>query len=45
MGSNVQVCWEKFCRYFEVEARCVPVSEKLLVMDPQEALAYVDEVG
>ena len=25
MGANVQVCWEKFCRYFDVEARLVPV--------------------
>ncbi len=24
MGSNVQVCWEKFCRYWDVEARLVP---------------------
>ena len=24
-GANVQVCWEKFCRYFDVEARLVPV--------------------
>lgn len=23
----VQVCWEKFCEYFEVEARYVPVTE------------------
>ncbi len=25
MGANVQVCWEKFCRYFDVEPRMVPV--------------------
>ena len=25
MGVNVQVCWEKFCRYFDVEPRLVPV--------------------
>jgi glutamate decarboxylase len=24
-GSNVQVCWEKFCRYWEVEPRLVPM--------------------
>ena len=24
MGSNVQVCWEKFCRYWDVEARLAP---------------------
>jgi len=26
MGANVQVCWEKFCRYWDVEPRLVPVS-------------------
>ena len=25
MGVNVQVCWEKFCNYWEVEARVVPM--------------------
>ena len=24
MGINVQVCWEKFCRYWDVEPRFVP---------------------
>jgi glutamate decarboxylase len=24
MGSNVQVCWEKFCRYWDVEPKYVP---------------------
>ena len=27
MGANVQVCWEKFCRYWDVEARLVPVGK------------------
>ena len=27
MGSNVQVVWEKFCRYWDVEPRYVPVGE------------------
>src|SRR5450755_5048518 len=25
MGANVQVCWEKFCRYWQVEPRMVPM--------------------
>ena len=25
MGANVQVCWEKFCRYWDVEPRTVPM--------------------
>ena len=24
-GANVQVCWEKFCRYWDVEARMAPM--------------------
>ncbi|MCW2990766.1 MAG: gadB, partial [Solirubrobacterales bacterium] len=27
MGANVQVCWEKFCRYWDVEPRLVPVGD------------------
>jgi glutamate decarboxylase len=27
MGINVQICWEKFCNYFEVEPRYEPVQE------------------
>jgi len=27
MGINVQVCWEKFCRYWDVEPRLIPMAE------------------
>ena len=30
MGANVQVCWEKFARYFDVEPRYVPLTESAL---------------
>ena len=43
MGANVQVCWEKFARYFEVEPRFVPLSAKRYVIGVEEALALVDE--
>ena len=33
MSSAVQVCWEKFCNYFEVEPSFVPVSEEHPVLD------------
>ncbi|KAK4264094.1 hypothetical protein QN277_029429 [Acacia crassicarpa] len=42
-GSNVQVCWEKFARYFEVELKQVTVREGYYVMDPQRAVEMVDE--
>ena len=43
MGHNVQVCWEKFARYFEVEPRYVPLTDDRYVLGVDEALARVDE--
>ena len=43
MGENVQVCWEKFARYFEVEPRMVPLTHERLVLGVPEALERVDE--
>ncbi|KAJ4828785.1 glutamate decarboxylase gad1 [Turnera subulata] len=42
-GANVQVCWEKFARYFEVELKEVKLREGYYVMDPQKAVEMVDE--
>ncbi len=43
MGANVQVVWEKFCRYFDVEPRYVPCAEGRYILGVEEALAMVDE--
>jgi glutamate decarboxylase len=43
MGANVQVCWEKFCRYWDVEARLVPVEGDRLHLDAAQAVAHCDE--
>ena len=43
MSSAVQVCWEKFCNYFDVEPRLVPVSEEHPVFDGHDLEKYVDE--
>jgi glutamate decarboxylase len=43
MGSNVQVVWEKFCRYFDVEARYLPMAEGRYVITPEQVLDRVDE--
>ena len=43
MGANVQVCWEKFCRYWEVEPRMVPVEGDQLHLTAERALAHCDE--
>jgi glutamate decarboxylase len=43
MGSNVQVCWEKFCRYFDVEERIVNVGPTVAHLDAKAAAAACDE--
>ena len=43
MSSAVQVCWEKFCNYFDVEPRFVPISLAHPVLDGHGLEAYVDE--
>ncbi|OAY68592.1 Glutamate decarboxylase 4 [Ananas comosus] len=42
-GANVQVCCEKFARYFEVELKEVKLREGFYVMDPEKAVEMVDE--
>jgi glutamate decarboxylase len=42
-GINVQVCWEKFCRYWEVEPRLVPMEGDRFHLSPEEAVARCDE--
>jgi glutamate decarboxylase len=42
-GTNVQVCWEKFCRYWDVEPRLVPVEGDTLHLTPERAAAHCDE--
>lgn len=43
MGINVQVCWEKFCRYWEVEPRFVPMEGNRFHLDATEAIKLIDE--
>src|ERR1700710_590739 len=43
MGANVQVCWEKFCRYWDVEPRVVPMEGNRFHLDAPTAAAAVDE--
>ncbi|WP_171110679.1 MULTISPECIES: glutamate decarboxylase [Streptomyces] len=39
----VQVCWEKFARYFDVELRQVPLEADALALRPHQLREYVDE--
>src|SRR5277367_3122036 len=43
MGSNVQVCWEKFCRYWDVEPKYVPVEAGRYHLGAAEAAAQCDD--
>jgi glutamate decarboxylase len=43
MGANVQVVWEKFCRYWEIEPRYVPLAEDRFTINAEETLKLVDE--
>lgn len=43
LGSNVQVLWEKFCRYFDVEPRYLPVEPGQYVITPAQVREAVDE--
>ena len=43
MGANVQVCWEKFAAYWDVEARLVPLEGRTYHLTAERALAHCDE--
>ncbi|MDR5700824.1 glutamate decarboxylase [Agromyces aerolatus] len=43
MSAAVQVVWEKFCNYWDVEPRYVPVSPDHLILDGYNLEDYVDE--
>jgi glutamate decarboxylase len=43
MGANVQICWEKFCEYWEVEPRVVPMDGDRFHLTGETAAALCDE--
>ena len=43
VSSAVQVCWEKFCNYFDVEMRFVPTTRSTSLMDGTGLEDVVDE--
>ena len=42
-GGDVHVVWEKFCRYFDVEPRIVPLQEDKYTIGPEDIEPHVDE--
>jgi glutamate decarboxylase len=43
MGTNVQVCWEKFCNFWEVEARQAPMRGETYHLTAERAVELCDE--
>ena len=42
-GGDVHVVWEKFCRYFDVEPRVVPLQEGKYTIGPDDVEPLIDE--
>ena len=43
MGINVQICWEKFANYWDVEMRLVPMEGERFHLSAEEAVKLCDE--
>jgi glutamate decarboxylase len=43
VSGPVQVCWEKFARYFDVELREAPMTAASYLLTPEQVLARCDE--
>ena len=43
MGINVQICWDKFCRYWDIEPRQVPMEGERFCLNAEEAMKLCDE--
>jgi glutamate decarboxylase len=43
MGADVHTCWEKFTRYFEVEARVVPMEDGRYTIGAEQVEPLIDE--
>ncbi len=43
MGADVHTCWEKFARYFEVEARVVPMEDGRYTIGAEQVEPLLDE--
>ncbi|MGL4606416.1 MAG: glutamate decarboxylase [Eubacteriaceae bacterium] len=43
ISSGYQVCWEKFCVYWDIEMRLVPLDENHMSLNMETVMGYVDE--
>src|SRR5947209_6805519 len=42
-GGDVHVVWEKFCRYFDVEPRIIPLAPEKYTIGPDDVAPHIDE--
>lgn len=43
LSTAVHTCWPKFCRYWDVEPRWIPIEEGTYTLDPARLPEYCDE--
>lgn len=43
MGTAVHTCWPKFCQYWDVELRYMPIEEPAFTLKPERLGEFVDE--
>lgn len=43
ISSGFQVCWEKFCVYWDIEMRLVPLDENHMSLNMDTVMDYVDD--
>ncbi len=43
MTSGFQVCWEKFCTYWDIELREIPIEQGDLSLNIEKAIAAIDD--
>lgn len=43
ISSGYQVCWEKFCVYWDIDMRVVPMDKDHMQLNTDQVLDYVDE--
>lgn len=43
MGANVQICWDKFARYFDVEPKIIPLEKDKYTISAEDVASVLDE--
>lgn len=43
MGADVQICWDKFARYFDVEPRIIPLKKNKFIITAADVAPLIDE--